>query len=206
MSSSLTPEPPARPSPLALVRHLPSYDRHPVIADANVLFQDSLRYLQQPFTALTFLAHQEVITLLTCEHVRERMLDLIVQKSKRPDEHLRVWQQVYLPIVRFVAVPEAMCAGHPQIEAIVDPEDRPFARLAIATAPSLLLTRDHHLTDVGFGTSAWADILTVLGSFVELDASIHGSAHAALIAARLLGLLTARIWKLIETEPLLALA
>jgi len=172
----------------------------------NVLFQDSMRYLQQPFTVLTFLAREEAITLLTCEHVRARMPELIALKRKRPAEHLRIWEQAYLPIARFVAVPETRCAGHPQIEAIPDPEDRPFARLAIATAPSLLLTRDHHLTDVGLGTSAWADILTVLGSLIELDAAIHGSGHAAVIAARLVGLLTARIWKLIESEPLLVLA
>lgn len=113
-SRPLTPQPLERPSPLALVRHLPSYDRHPVVADTNVLFQDSLRYLQQPFTVLTFLAREEVITLLTCEHVRARMPELIAHKSKRPIEHLRIWEQAYLPIVPFVAIPERCAPATPR--------------------------------------------------------------------------------------------
>lgn len=44
-----------------------------------------------------------------------------------------------------------MCAGHKQIDVVVDEEDRPFARLAIAVAPSLLLSRDRHL-----GMPVWA--------------------------------------------------
>lgn len=188
------------------MRLLPFYARHPVVADANVLFQDIDRYVKTGFTVLTFLSQHDVITLLTSEHVRQRLPEIIAERCIDPNPQLRVWREVYLPLVRFVEIPDSMCAGHPQIGAITDLEDRPFARLAVATAPSLLLTRDHHLSDVGLGTVEWADALTVLGDLVELDASIYGGAHAALLLARLLGLFAQLAWQAIAAEPLLALA
>jgi hypothetical protein len=192
-------------SPVELVRLLPSYARHPVVADANVLFQDTQRYVKTGFTVLTSLARYEVITLLTSEHVRQRLPEVMAERSIDPSAQQRVWRQVYLPLVRFVEVPDSMCAGHSQIEAIVDLEDRPFARLAVATAPGLLLTRDHHFDDVGLGTAEWADALTVLGGLVELDVSLYGSAHTAVILAWLFGLFARRAWQTIAAEPLLSI-
>jgi len=92
------------------------------VADANVLFQDTQRYLKDGFTALTFLARHDVITLLTSEHVRRRIPEIIDEKSRSPAQLHRVWRRVYLPLIRLVAVPKSMCAGHPQIDAIADPD------------------------------------------------------------------------------------
>lgn len=193
-------------SSLELVRLLPLYARHPVIADANVLFQDTRRYLKTGVTVLTLLARYEVITLLTCEHVRSRLPEIMAERSVDPGPQQRVWREIYLPLVRFVRVPDAMCAGHPQVEAIADPEDRPFGRLAIAVAPSLLLTRDRHFSDVGLGTEQWADALTILGDLAELDAALYGSAHTSIMLARLAGLLARLAWRKIASEPWLSLA
>jgi hypothetical protein len=193
-------------SPVELVRLLPFYARHPVVADANALFQDAHRYMKTGFTALTFLAKHEVITLLTSEHIRERVPEIIADRSPDPSAQMRVWREVYLPTVRFVTVPDVMCAGHPQIEAIVDPEDRPFARLAVATAPGLLLTRDHHFSDVGLGTERWADALSILGDLAELDAALYGSAHTATMVIWLAGQLMRWVWRAIASEPLISLA
>ncbi len=193
-------------SPIELVRLLPFYARHPVIADANVLFQDTERYARTGFTVLTLLAKQDVIALLTCEHVRDRLPEIIAERGRNPSAQQHVWEEVYLPLVRFVRVPEAMCSGHPQIEAIVDPEDRPFGRLAIAVAPGLLLTRDHHFSDVGLGTEQWADALTILGDLVELDAALYGSAHTVVLLAWLAGQLVRGIWRALASEPQLSLA
>jgi len=192
-------------SPVELVRLLPSYARHPVVADANVLFQDTQRYVKTGFTILTLLAQYDVITLMTSEHVRQRLPEIMAERNIDPSAQNRAWREVYLPLVRFVEVPNSMCAGHPQVEAIVDIEDRPFARLAIATAPGLLLTRDHHFSDVGLGTAQWADALTILGDLVELDASLYGIAHTALLLARLLGLLSRWVWRDVASEPLLSI-
>ncbi len=176
------------------------------MADANVLFQDTQRYVRTGFTVLTLLAQHDVITLMTSEHVRQRLPEVMAERNIDPSAQNRVWREVYLPLVRFVEVPDSMCAGHPQIEAIVDIEDRPFARLAIATAPGLLLTRDHHFSDVGLGTTQWADALTILGDLVELDASLYGTAHTALLLSRLLGLLSRWVWRGVASEPLLSIA
>jgi hypothetical protein len=193
----------ARPrSPIELVPIPPFYARHPVVADANVLFQDTQRYLKDGFTALTFLARHDVITLLTSEHVRRRIPEIIDEKSRSPAQLHRVWRRVYLPLIRLVEVPKSMCAGHPQIDAIMDPEDDPFARLAVATAPSLLLTRDHHFSDVGLGTERWADALVILGSLVELDIGLYGTAHAVVVVARLLGLFVSWAGQALASEPI----
>jgi len=158
-------DPPAPPPSLGIElagRLLPTLP-HPVIADMNVLFQDVQRRRKSGFTALSFLARHRAINLLTSEHVRAALARKLTAKSSAPAADLRVWHREYLGFVRFVHVPEDMCAGHPQVEAIGDSEDGPFARLAIATAPSLLLTRDHHLLDVGLGSDRWGETLTILG-------------------------------------------
>jgi hypothetical protein len=193
-------------SKVEMVRLLPEYRRHPVIADANVLFQDTQRYAKTGFTALTFLAQHDVITLLTSEHVYRRLPEIMAERKGGSSAQKEVWRDIYVPLIRFVEVPASMCAGHPQIDAVVDEEDRPFARLAIATAPSLLLTRDHHLGDVGLGTSEWADALTILGDLVELDVSLYGGAHTALVVARVMGLLVQALWRAAASQPLLSIA
>lgn len=190
------------PSPIELVPVPTFYARHPVVVDANVLFQDTQRYLKDGFTVLTFLARHDVITLLTSEHVRQRLPEIVDEKNRSPAQQQRAWRTVYLPLIRFVEVPKSMCAGHPQIEAIVDVEDRPFARLAVTTAPSLLLTRDHHFSDVGLGTERWADALTILGALIELDIGLYGTAHAAVVAARLLGLFVSWAGRGLASEPI----
>ncbi|HEY2536104.1 MAG TPA: hypothetical protein VGI24_03875 [Solirubrobacteraceae bacterium] len=189
-----------------MVRLVPEYRRHPVVADANVLFQDTQRYAKTGFTVLTFLARNEVITLLTSEHVYRRLPEIMSERAIDASAQRQAWKDTYLPLVRFVEVPDSMCAGHQQIESVVDKEDRPFARLAIAIAPSLLLTRDHHLGDVGLGTTEWADALTILGDLVELDVSLYGSAHTALILARVMGLLVQQLWRAAASQPLLSIA
>jgi len=189
-----------------MVPHMPSFARHPVIADQNVLVQDIFRYRSKRFSALTFLAQHEAITLLTAAHARSRIPEIIAEKSAAPAHDLQVWKSVYLPRVRFVEVPESMCAGEPRIESIQDLEDVPFARLAIATAPSLLLTRDHHLLKAGLGTKEWAEALKILGTLVEMDALMYGGAHGAVLAARLLGLLAARLWRAAAEAPILTAA
>ena len=189
-------------SPIELVPIPPFYARHPVVVDTNALFQDTQRYLKDGFTVLTALARHDVITMLTSQHVTQRLPEIIDEKNRNPAQQQRVWRTVYLPLIRFVEVPESMCAGHPQIEAIVDDEDRPFARLAVATAPSLLLTRDHHFSDVGLGTERWADALVILGSLIELDMGLYGTAHVAVVAARLLGLFVSWAGRAVAAEPI----
>jgi hypothetical protein len=198
---------PVPQSPMELVRLLPDYRRHPVVADINVLFQDTQRYLKSGgFTVLTFLARHEVITLLTSEHARHRLPEIMAERSIDSTAQRKVWNDVYLPLVRFVEVPDSMCAGHKQIDVVVDEEDRPFARLAIAVAPSLLLSRDRHLGDAGLGTTEWADALTILGDLVELDVAVYGGAHTALVLARVMGLLVQQLWRAAASQPLLSLA
>jgi hypothetical protein len=81
-----------------------------------------------------------------------------------------------------------------------------FATGCLAVAPGLLLTRDHHFSDVGLGTEQWADALTILGDLVELDAALYGSAHTVVLLAWLAGQFVRGIWRALASEPQLSLA
>ena len=187
-----------------MVAHMPSFARHPVVADQNVLVQDIFRFRSKRFSALTFLAQHEAIMLLSAAHARSRIPQIIAEKSTAPAQDLQIWRSVYLPSVRFVEAAESMCVGEPRIESIGDQEDVPFAGLAIAVAPSLLLTRDHHILNAGLGTEKeWAEALKILGTLVEMDALMYGAGHGAVLAARLLGLLATRLWQAATQAPIL---
>jgi hypothetical protein len=190
---------------LQLVPLLPYYECHPVVADLNALYQDVDRYVGSGFTALTFLARHEAISLITSGHVRTRLPELLATKHVQPSRQLRAWREVYLPLVRFVEVPTSMCAWDKRIARISDPEDRPFAQVAAATAPSLLLTRDRHLLEHGLGTDRWAETLVILGDLIELDMAVHGSAHTTALLAWLAGQAARRAWRAATAEPLISL-
>lgn len=167
----------------------------PVVADANALFQDALRHAREGFSVLTFLAEHGSIVILTSGHVPSKArqhLPRMAKGSKIAEELVMgVWERVYEPLVRFIDVPTSLCSTDPRIEAIGDPEDVPFAQLAVAVAPCLFLTRDHHLLDAQIGTERWVDALVILGGLIELELAFYGSAKFVLslgyVVARMLG-------------------
>lgn len=167
----------------------------PVVADANALFQDALRRTRDGFTVLTFLAEQGSIVILTPGHVPSKArhhLPRMATGSKIDEELVMgVWERVYEPLVRFIDVPASLCSTDPRVEAIRDPEDVPFAQLAVAVAPCLFLTRDHHLHDAQIGTERWVDALLILGGLIELELVFYGSAKFAValgyVVVRMLG-------------------
>lgn len=166
-----------------------------VVADANALFQDALRRTRDGFTVLTFLAEQGSIVILSAAHVPSKARRHLPRMAtgSRIDEELvmDVWERVYEPLVRFIDVPASLCSTDPRVAAVRDPEDVPFAQLAVAVAPCLFLTRDHHLHDAQVGTEMWVDALIILGGLIELELVFHGGARLALalvyLVARMLG-------------------
>ncbi len=167
----------------------------PVVADANALFQDALRRTRDGFTALTFLAEQGSIVIFTPTHVASKARQHLprMAEGSKIDEGLvmGVWQRVYEPLVRFVDVPPCLCSTDPRVEGVRDPEDVPFAQLAVAVAPCLFLTRDHHLRDARIGTESWVDALLILGGLIELELVFYGGTRFAMalgyLVARMLG-------------------
>lgn len=82
-----------------------------------------------------------------------------------------------------------------------DEEDIPFAQLAIAVGPSLLLTRDHHLHDAGIGTERWADALVLLGTLIELELVFYGSTRLMLNLTYLLAKLASEGLRVLFRSP-----
>jgi predicted nucleic acid-binding protein len=182
-----------------------SLERHPVVPDANLLFPDVVRYARGDFCALAYLAELGAIALFVPAHVhemaREKVALIADDMGVDSSLALETWTEVYLPLLRFVHVRSDCLQDDERVLAVEDPEDRPFAQLAILLAPSLLLTRDRHLLRAGIGTSASADALIMLGTILELDAAVHGWAHAAFFVAALLGQVARGTARMITSSP-----
>lgn len=92
-----------------------SHSLHPIVGDANALFQDTVRRARGEFTALTFLAEHGSIALLTVEHVRakaqERLPEIAADVGMGEDLLMETWSAIYEPLIRFVIVPTSMCAA-----------------------------------------------------------------------------------------------
>lgn len=183
-----------------------AHPRHPVVADANALFQDTLRRATDGFTTLTFLAEHGPILLLSAEHVRSRAEEHLPRMAADAgvDEELvmQTWRTVHEPLIRFVEIPASLCSTDPRVEAVRDPEDLPLAQLAVAVAPCLLLTRDHHLHDAQIGTERWVEALLVLASLIELELAFHGSARFALALGSLIARTLIEGTRLLFRSPL----
>jgi hypothetical protein len=179
--------------------------RHLVVADANALFQDTLRRATDGFTAMTFLAEHGSIALLSPVHVpakaRERLPKMAADAGLSEAAVMETWSTVHEPLIRFVDVPASLCADDPRVVAVRDPEDVAFAQLAVAVGPSLLLTRDHHLHEAGIGTEQWVEALLILGSLIELELAFFGGTRLALAGGYVIASMTAEGVRLLCRSP-----
>lgn len=196
----------ARSASISVLAGLPtSVDRHPVVPDANVLFQDVVRLAGGRHCVLAHLAQLGAIKLFVPAHMPakadEHLERIACQTGVDPNLALQIWRDVYLPLLRVVDVP---AVSDPRVEAVDEEEDHSFAQLAILLGPSLLLTRDGHLLDVGLGTEAPADLLIVMGRLIELDAMVHGGAQTAVLVAGLLALAVRGAARVVSESPVAA--
>lgn len=145
------------------------------------------------FSILPLLAERKLITLVAPVHietkVRLRLPEVATRTGADPDRALEVWETVHRPLMRFVEVGDLMI-GDERVSrvALKDEEDVPVAQLGVLLAPSLVLTRDRHLTKAGIGERQWADALLVMRDLAELDGLMYGTAQGAVLATRLTGL------------------
>jgi hypothetical protein len=139
---------------------LPLLAPHVLVVDTMVIYDDIVRRLRhnQSRTALVESAKRRATRLFAGSHVYEEMYDHIggfERRSVERDEVLRVFEDVYLRVCRFVDTNQG--ERHPRVVPVaeVDESDVPTAELALLLAPCDVLTRDPHLLDAGFGTSNW---------------------------------------------------
>ena len=170
------------PAPQVLTKP-PWARRHPVVVDANALIEDVLWRAHTGFSSLTFLGEQQLVAVVAPAHVDTEVrehLPMVVARTGRCSVELavEVFETVHLPLIRFVDLPEepppdARVAG----VALRDADDAPLAHLATLLAPSVVLTRDRHLTLEGFGQMDWLTTILLLRRLVELDTILWGGSR-----------------------------
>ncbi|MGA2469281.1 MAG: hypothetical protein ABSG64_01155 [Solirubrobacteraceae bacterium] len=159
----------------------PSWLRpRPVVVDAHILISDVLRWARDGWTMLTALAEMGAIVLVTPSHIEDKVvkhLPRVAESGANPidaEVALQVWENVHCTLVRFVDLPEwtldpryATTIDWLAGVAGADPEDAPAIYLAALLESSILLSRDHHHTDHGYGADDWLAILMLLGELAE---------------------------------------
>jgi hypothetical protein len=164
--------------------------RHPVVCDANALIEDVLRRARTDFTAMTFLAEHELAALVMPAPVEAEVrehLPAVAARTDCPAElAMHVWETVPRQLVRVVELPDAVeFPGDPRVAAVAlrDGDDAPLAHLATLLAPCVVLTRDCHLTDEGFGQANWLTTVLLLKRLAELEALVFGGSRFVWLAS-----------------------
>lgn len=136
-------------------------DEHvwPVVVDANVLIEDLLWNAnpeKHPSALLSALAVNSIRLLGKLDVIDEVLEHLSDVAGDREVEPLvALLAERYVPQLRLVDISGiTLPDAEDRITAVAaaDVDDEPSARLAHLLDPCVLLTRDHHLTDHGFGT------------------------------------------------------
>ncbi len=135
------------------------------MVDANVLIEEALRRVTRPDARPTALAHLMAIHAIRLfgkadllDEVAEHLPRLASRKGLDPGAATAVIDAEYAPRIRLVDVRDILlpdAEGRLQQVAAKDPDDEPTARLARLLDPSILLTRDRALLDLGCGV--WVD-------------------------------------------------
>jgi hypothetical protein len=172
--------------PEALTTH-PADRRPAVIADANALIADSIRRSRGLFNIMPFLAERKLITLLTAEHIDQKVYARLPDACSNASADLAAatdaYETVHRPLLRLVRLGDVM-RDDPRVAAVAlaDDEDVAVAQLGVLLAPALVLTRDPHLLDAGIGVRQWADALVLMKELIELDELMWGATHGIALA------------------------
>jgi len=151
-----------------------------VVVDANSLIEDALWRAQTGFSALTYLAEEQLISVVAPAHVAAEVREHLPAVAARTgcESAIEVFEMAHLPLIHVVELPselpaDARVAG----VAMRDADDAPLAHLATLLAPAVVLTRDRHLTREGFGDGDWLTTILLLRRLAELDTMFYGGSR-----------------------------
>lgn len=187
------------PFPVEVMAEPPWQRRHPVVLDTTVLIADALKRSDTTFTALTYLAQRNVITMVAPRHVEEevfRKLPKAALDTRRdPSRVLATLESVHLPFVRFIDLPAAL-PEEVGVRTVAqrDDSDAPLAHLATLLSPCLVLSTDKDLTDSGYGNDGWLADVLLLGELAQLDNIVWGGGMLAYVSVAVPAY---GVWKLI---------
>jgi hypothetical protein len=186
----------------------------PIVVDANVLASDVFFVAQRGRdSALQDLSGFGTGRLFTSSHIYSKVYARLPKlaasggRGKFLQAAINIWEQRYLPRIRFVDVSD-MHPEDPRIMSITDQEDQPVATVAALLAPSVLLSEDRHLR--GLGVAGWNHLsdknwrhLAVAGNeLANSDRLLWTAGVGVGITAEV----AKSVWRILRAHPYLALA
>lgn len=133
-----------------------------VIADTNALLSSVLHdHRTGRRSRLRMMTAFGTSALFAPDHVYHEVYEHLPAFSAGkgiPQAELRArFDSDYLPILRFVTVPEEQIAD-PQVLQITDPDDVPTGQLAKLISPCVVFSDDKHLQNPGFAPRNWPNV------------------------------------------------
>jgi hypothetical protein len=189
----------------------------PVVVDADELLREVTyrgRSLKEPL--LLSLARHRLARLLATDRVWEEVeRDLPRYAGKHAHGALRAWREEYLPLIRWVAIPDRLETGFRasehdlavRMELVMERHsaDAPTAELALLCAPCFVITGNHkHLHVAGFGDTGTRDALVAAGDAAELELAGIRTLSLGELGARGTWSLTTRTVRLAGDSPIIA--
>jgi hypothetical protein len=146
------------------------------VLDTGVLYDDIVYRLRHPESRGVLLggATTGTIRLFAADHVYDELYDSLggfERRRVRRDEFIRCLEQDYLPRLRFVTTPSEPIPARAAM--VPDVDDRPTATLALLLAPCIVLAKDSHLVDAGFGRpDDWLPLAWQADELLGLDGTL----------------------------------
>jgi hypothetical protein len=189
----------------------------PVVADADELIREVIyrgRSSKEPL--MLGLARHHLARLFATDQVRDEVeRNLLRVAGRHADGALRAWREEYLPLIRWVSIPDRLETGFRADEYDLSVRmglvmerhsaDSPTAELALLCAPCFVMTGNHkHLHVAGFGDAATRDALVAAGNAAALELTGVRTLSLGELAARGTWEFASRAMRLAGDSPIVA--
>lgn len=156
-----------------------------LVLDTGVLYDDIVYRLRYPGRrgVLVGSAHAGATVLLAADHVYDEIYDSVTGHERRGfsrGDVVSCFERIYLPYLRFVAMPAWPVRTRVLAVGAADPDDAPTAALGLLVAPSLVFAVDPHLVNAGFGRAEdWLALTWLADDLLGYDGTLLVTAIAA---------------------------
>ena len=191
----------------------------PVVADTDELLREVAHRARTGNEPLMLgLARHSLARLFATDRVRQEVeRDLprfATERRQDPGEAMRAWHEEYLPLIRWVTLPDRVETGFradehglsTRMQLVMERHsaDAPTAELALLCAPCFVITgNSKHLHAAGFGDVKTRDALVAAGNAADLELNGIRALSLSELGARGTWALTARAARLAGDSPLM---
>jgi hypothetical protein len=167
-------------------RGLIGWPRLPVVLDTSILLNDILDAARGHGGSLLLLAaRKDVAHLYATERVREEVERHLARRATEGhvpvESAFQVWDDIYLPLIRFVPVDGVPRGRAARLLADRDPKDLPTAVLAELLAPCLVFSKDNDLLDTEIARHDWTTIVHNAEEAKQLEILFGGGGFITLM-------------------------